>query len=82
MTRKLGLIAFAGLAITTAAQAQVSSFVLNDGLFRYSATVTNGGASARTGTTAGSSNNFGLIGTNTSVGNASVTDDYLYQNFF
>jgi hypothetical protein len=82
MTRKLGLIAFAGLALTTAAQAQVNSFVLNDGLFRYAAGTTNGGASARTGIGANASANFGLIGTNTAATSSSVADDYLFQNWF
>ncbi len=82
MTRKIALMSFAGLALTTAAQAQVNSFVLNDGAFRFVGGTTNGGAAARTGVTAGGFTNFGLIGTNTSVGNSSVTADYLFASAF
>ena len=77
MKRIFGLMAFAGM-LTTAAQAQVNSFTLNDGLYRYSVGTTNGGAAARTGTTGGSSANFGLaLG-----GTTAVTADYLFQNHF
>jgi|GEM_PF-1900391 len=84
MTRKIALMSFAGLALTTAAQAQVNSFVLNDGAFRFAAGETNGGAVARTGTGAGLFTNFGLIGTNTAVASSAVASgsDYLYQSAF
>jgi hypothetical protein len=83
MTRQLALVAFAGLAFgASAVQAQVNSFILNDGLFRYSMDTTNGGAAARTGVGGGISSNFGLIGGNTSAGSANVDADYLYQNWF
>ena len=82
MTRKIALMSFAGLALTTAAQAQVNSFVLNDGAFRFAAGTTNGGAVARTGTGAGFAANFGLIGTNTAVASSVVTADYLWQSAF
>ncbi len=79
MKRILGLIAVAGM-FATAAQAQVNSFVLNDGLFRYSVGTTNGGATARTGTGGGSGANFGLAsGLPTAT---TVTGDYLFQNHF
>ena len=75
--KNLAILALVGLA-SSAAQAQVNTFTLNDGLFRYSVGTTNGGAAARTGTTAGGSANFGLA---SGVGTG-VTADYLWQNHF
>ncbi|GDX97947.1 hypothetical protein LBMAG48_03510 [Phycisphaerae bacterium] len=82
MTRKIALIAFAGLAAaqSIAGAQTLSSFALNDGLFRYSESAISGTAN-RTGTGAGSAN-FGFIGTNTSAGNSNVASDYLYQNWW
>lgn len=71
----LALVGAAGL--TTAASAQtIGSFVLNDGLYRYSETTQTAG-SGRTGTGNGSAN-FGLA----SGGGATVTNDYLFQNWW
>jgi len=75
--KNFAILALVGLA-ASAAQAQVNTFTLNDGLFRYSVGTTNGGAAARTGTTAGGSANFGLA---SGVG-TTVTADYLWQNHF
>jgi len=75
--KNFAILALVGLA-SSAAQAQVNTFTLNDGLFRYSVNNTNGGAAARTGTGAGTSANFGLA----SGGGALVTADYLWQNHF
>jgi hypothetical protein len=70
----LGVVAAAGL--TSAASAQLTSFVLNDGLFRYSeGTIT--GASTRTGAGGGTAN-FGFA----SGGGNLVTGDYLFQNWW
>jgi len=76
MKRILGLIAVAGM-FATAAQAQVNTFTLNDGLYRYSVGGLNT-AAARTGTGGGTSANFGLA----SGAGTAVTADYLWQNHF
>ena len=70
----LAVVAVAGLA--SAANAQLSSFVLNDGNFRYSESSITG-ASVRTGTGGGSAN-FGLA----SGAGSTVTGDYLFQNWW
>lgn len=75
---KLAVLAFvgaAGLASVAGAQT-IGSFVLNDGLFRYSETTQTGG-SGRTGTGNGSAN-FGLA----SGTGSTVTNDYLFQNWW
>lgn len=69
------LIGVAGLASAASAQT-LSSFVLNDGLFRYSETTQTAGA-GRTGTGNGSAN-FGLA----SGTGSTVTNDYLFQNWW
>ena len=77
MKTVIAALALSGLA-ASAASAQVNSFTLNDGLFRYSVGAVNGGATARTGTGAGLSTNFGLA----SGTGAAVTADQLYQHHF
>lgn len=82
MTRKVALIAFAGLAAAQSiASAQtLSTLRLQDGLFRYAeGTIT--GSTNRTGTGAGSAN-FGLIGTNTASTSTTVVNDVLFQNWW
>jgi hypothetical protein len=81
MNRKMALVAFAGIAAAAAAsQAQLNTFVLNDGLFRYSeGTIT--GSAVRTGSGGGTAN-FGFIGTNTGAGSSLVASDYLFQNWW
>lgn len=74
--KNLAILALAGLA-SSAAQAQVNTFTLNDGLFRYSVGGLNTAAN-RTGTGAGTDANFGLA----SGSGAAVTADYLWQNHF
>jgi len=78
MTRKIGLIAFAGLAVgqSVASAQTLSTFVLNDGAFRYaegSITATT----LRTGTGAGTAN-FGFA----SGTGSGVSSDYLFQNWW
>lgn len=82
MTRKIALIAFAGLAAAQSiASAQTLSTIrLQDGLFRYAETGITA-ASNRTGTGAGSAN-FGFIGTNTASTSTSVVSDVLFQNWW
>ena len=77
MKNVIAVLALSGLAVS-AASAQVNTFTLNDGLFRYSVGAVNGGATARTGTGAGLSTNFGLA----SGTGALVTADQLYQHHF
>ena len=77
MKTVIAALALSGLAVS-AASAQVNTFTLNDGLFRYSVGAVNGGAAARTGTGAGLSTNFGLA----SGTGAAVTGDQLYQHHF
>jgi len=73
--KNFAMLALVGLA-ASAVQAQVNSFVLNDGLFRYSVGGLNT-ASNRTGTNGGFQANFGLA-----AGFNTVTGDYLFQNHF
>jgi hypothetical protein len=82
MTRKIGLIAFAGLAAaqSIAGAQTLSSFRLNDGLFRYAESNLTATGN-RTGTGAGDAN-FGFIGTNTAATSTSVASDYLFQNWW
>ncbi len=82
MTRKIALIAFAGLAAAQSiASAQtLTTMRLQDGLFRYTETGITG-ASVRTGTSGGSAN-FGLIGTNTATTSTAVANDVLFQNWW
>lgn len=82
MTRKIALIAFAGLAAAQSiASAQtLSTLRLQDGLFRYAETTITGSLN-RTGTGAGSAN-FGLIGTNTATTSTTVVNDVLFQNWW
>ncbi len=79
MTRKIALIAFAGLAAAQSI-ASAQNIRLQDGLFRYAETALTG-ASVRTGTGGGSAN-FGFIGTNTSSTTTSVASDVLFQNWW
>lgn len=74
MKMSWAVLAAAGLA--SSASAQLSSFVLNDGGFRYSESNITG-ASVRTGSSGGSAN-FGFA----SGGGNTVTDDYLFQNWW
>lgn len=69
----LAVVAVAGLA--SAASAQLSSFTLNDGNFRYIERAITGSTN-RTGTGGGSAD-FGLAS-----GATSVTGDYLFQNWW
>lgn len=71
----LAVVAVAGLASAASAQT-ISSFVLNDGAYRYSETTQTLG-SGRTGTGNGSAN-FGLA----SGTGSTVTADYLFQNWW
>lgn len=83
MTRKLALVAFAGLALASAAEAQtLAQFALRDGVFKYSESGITG-ATIRTGTGGGTAN-FGLTGTNTGVGSTAIvaSTDYLFQNWW
>ena len=82
MTRKIALIAFAGLAAAQSiASAQtLTTMRLQDGLFRYTESGITG-ASVRTGTGGGSAN-FGLIGTNTATTSTTVVNDVLFQNWW
>ncbi|MFN5945075.1 MAG: PEP-CTERM sorting domain-containing protein [Phycisphaerae bacterium] len=79
MTRKIALIAFAGLAAAQSI-ASAQNIRLQDGLFRYAETALTG-AGVRTGTGGGSAN-FGFIGTNTSSTTTSVASDVLFQNWW
>ncbi|MFN7021488.1 MAG: hypothetical protein ACK4WH_09195 [Phycisphaerales bacterium] len=74
MKKALAVMVLAGLA--SSASAQLSSFVLNDGSFRYSETTITG-SGVRTGTGGGSSN-FGFA----SGSGSTVTGDYLFQNWW
>lgn len=82
MTRKIALIAFAGLAAAQSiASAQtLTTMRLQDGLFRYTESGITG-SGVRTGTGGGSAN-FGLIGTNTATTSTAVTADVLFQNWW
>lgn len=83
MTRKIALIAFAGLAAAQSiASAQtLSNLRLQDGLFRYSEANISGSLN-RTGTGGGNAANFGFIGTNTAATSTSVASDVLFQNWW
>lgn len=75
MRNALGVLAAVGLASAAGAQT-LTSFVLNDGSFRYSESAITG-SSTRTGTGGGFAN-FGFA----SGTGSTVTGDYLFQNWW
>ncbi|MBX3408269.1 MAG: hypothetical protein KF859_00105 [Phycisphaeraceae bacterium] len=73
--KAFGIVALAGSALATVASAQLTSFQLDDGLFRYAERSITGSA-VRTGTGGGSAD-FGKAS-----GATAVVDDYLFQNWW
>jgi uncharacterized protein (TIGR03382 family) len=74
-SKAIGLFLLAGAALASMASAQLTSFQLDDGLFRYNERAITG-ATTRTGTGGGSAD-FGLAS-----GATGVSADYLFQNWW